>query len=86
MYNNLIESFNTYLGLLELNTLHTLEGVEQGKGTLVQTLRDTGVLLVVELEARITLEGRVDHALEQTLCDDRRAQANADELVDLLLD
>jgi hypothetical protein len=35
-------------------TIH-LEGVEQGKGALVQTFLDTVVLLLVELEARLAL-------------------------------
>jgi hypothetical protein len=75
-----------YLRLLDLDALHALEGVIQGVSALAETLRDTSVFLLIKLIAGLPLDRRVDHALEQALCDDRRAQANADKLVDLLLD
>jgi hypothetical protein len=46
-----------YLRLLDFNAFHALESVEEGESTLVQTLGDTVVLLVVQLEARLALEG-----------------------------
>ena len=49
----------------------------------MQTLTNAVVFLLVELIAGLTLLRGVHHELEQTLTDDGRAQANANELVDL---
>ena len=72
-----------YPRILALDALHLLEGLIQRRGALMQALENPVPLLLVQRITRITLLGRVDHHFDKTLADDRRAQHDADELVDL---
>lgn len=76
----------SYLRLLALDALHALESIIQRTRTLVQTIPDTIILLLIQFVAGLAWTGRVHHRLQQTLPHHRRAQTDTDELVDLLLD
>lgn len=75
-----------YLRISTLHALHLLERLVQRRRARLQPREDAVSLRLVELEARLPLLGWVDHHLHQALADDRRAQRDADELVDLLDD
>lgn len=49
----------------------------------MEAVANAGVFFIVKLETRLALFGRVDHHFQQTLSDNRRAEHDADELVDL---
>lgn len=79
------EEVHGTLGSTALDALHLLKRLVEGVGALPHALVDAAVLLLVELVGGLAGLGRVDHQLDQALANDRRAEHDADELVDFSL-
>lgn len=77
------EEIHAPLGLLTLDALHTLEGVEEGVGALPEAGLDAFVFGAVELVGRVARGRGVALHLDEALADDGRAEHDADEFVDL---
>lgn len=80
------EEVHGTLGSTALYALHLLKRLVESVGALPHALVDAAVLLLVELVGGLAGLGRVDHQLDQALANDRRAEHDADELVDFSLD
>jgi hypothetical protein len=71
------------LRLAALHALHLLERLVQGVRARLEPREDAVVLLPVQRVARLALLGWVHHHLDDALPNHRRAELDADELVDL---
>ena len=80
------EEVHAPLRLSALDALHLAKGLVQGGGAFLEAVEDARELLVVELVRGVAGLGRVDHELDEALADDRGAERDGDELVDLGLD
>lgn len=68
---------------LALNALHLLESIKESMRARFQVIEDAIILLLIELITGLSLFRWVDHELNNALAQNRRAQLNANELVDL---
>lgn len=73
-----------YLWITTFNALHLLECFVKRGCSLLETGVNSVVLLLVERIAGVAFFWRIDHQLNQALPDNRRAETNGDEFIDLV--